>query len=194
MTGIKRRRTLRLDDRKLREYAINIYKGISGYTLNKAFSLFPKYYPKIAFYYTEILNKQQSEMSMRMIQALGIDKGISLMNELNDLNAKMLKFYVDAKFKINESYRKIEAAKDEYDRSNIIGKEMADGFQIAKQTIDLFKKGADLLIKIYDEAKIYNFKRLENDILKTMEMNHQANNELYRLNLKFLEYLKQYKT
>lgn len=183
-----------MDDRKLREYAINIYKGISGYTLNKAFSLFPKYYPKIAFYYTEILNKQQSEMSMRMIQALGIDKGISLMNELNDLNAKMLKFYVDAKFKINESYRKIEAAKDEYDRSNIIGKEMADGFQIAKQTIDLFKKGADLLIKIYDEAKIYNFKRLENDILKTMEMNHQANNELYRLNLKFLEYLKQYKT
>ena len=74
-----------MDDRKLREYALNIYKGISGYTLNKAFSLFPKYYPKIAFYYTEILTKQQNEMSMRMLQGLGIDKGKALLNELNIL-------------------------------------------------------------------------------------------------------------
>ena len=92
-----------MDDRKLREYALNIYKGISGYTLNKAFSLFPKYYPKIAFYYTEILTKQQNEMSMRMLQGLGIDKGKALLNELNILNERIAKIYVNADIKINET-------------------------------------------------------------------------------------------
>lgn len=178
-----------MDDRKLREYAINIYKGISGYTLNKAFSLFPKYYPKIAFYYTEILTKQQNELSMRMIQGLGIDKGKALMNELNYLNAKMLKFYVNASFKLNEAYRKIESATDE-DRSNIIGKELDFALQIADQTTDFFRKSGDLLRKIDNAAKIYNFKSLENDIRKVRNMNFQADRDLYSLNRKFLEYLK----
>ena len=183
-----------MDDSKLKEYALNIYNGISGYTLNKAFSLFPKYYPKIVFYYTELKTKQQNELSMRMIQALGIDKGKALMNELNDLNAKMLKFYVDATFKLNESYRKIEAATDEYDRYNIIGKEMELEHQIIDQTADFFSKSGDLLRKINVESKKYNFKSLENDISKVMNMNFQANREIYRLNRKFLDYIKQYQT
>ena len=179
-----------MDDSKLKEYALNIYNGISGYTLTKAFSLFPKYYPKIAFYYTEMRTKQQNEMSMRMIQALGIDKGIALMNELNDLNAKILKFYVDAKFKLNESYRRIEAATDEYDKSNIIGKEMDSASKIIDQTTDFFRKSGDLLRKIKDAAEIYNFKSLENDISKVMNRNFQADGELYKLNREFLKYLK----
>ena len=81
-----------MDDRSLREYAENIYKGIRGYTLSKALSLFPKYYPKIVFYYTEMLTKQQSEFSLRMIQGLGIDKGRALLNEYNILNNKITKF------------------------------------------------------------------------------------------------------
>ena len=178
-----------MDDRNLKEYALNIYKGIRGYTLNKAFSLFPKYYPKIAFYYTEILTKQQNELSMRMIQGLGIDKGRALMNELNYLNAKMLKFYVNASFKLNESYRRIESATDK-DRSNIIGKELDFALQISDQTTDFFRKSGDLLRKIYDAAKIYNFKSLENDIRKVRNMNFQADRDLYSLNRKFLDYLK----
>ena len=180
-----------MDDRSLREYALNIYNGIRGYTLNKAFSLFPKYYPKIMLYYVELKTKQQNELSMRMIQALGIAKGKALMNELNDLNAKMLKFYVDAKFKLDQSYRKIEAATNE-DRSNVAKKEKADRFQIVVQTRDFFAEGADLLSKIYDEAQKYNFKSLANDIIKAEEMNYQTNHELFDLNRKFLEYLKQY--
>ena len=178
-----------MDDRNLIEYAKNIYKGIRGYTLNKAFSLFPKYYPKIAFYYTEILTKQQNEFSLRMIQGLGIDKGRALMNELNDLNTKMLKFYVNASFKLNESYRKIESATDK-DRSNIIGKELDIALQISDQSTDFFRKSGDLLRKIYDAAKIYNFKSLENDIRKVRNMNFQADRDLYSLNRKFLDYLK----
>ena len=177
-----------MDDRNLREYALNIYKGIRGYTLNKAFSLFPKYYPKIAFYYTEILTKQQNEMSLRMIQGLGIDKGRALMNELNDLNAKEMDFYINASFKLDESYRRIETATDK-DRSNIIGKELDVALQISVQTTDFFRKSGDLLRKIYDAAKIYNFKSLENDIRKVRNMNFQADRDLYSLNRKYLEYL-----
>ena len=178
-----------MDDRNLREYAFNIFKGIRGYTLSKALSLFPKYYPKIVFYYTEILTKQQNEFSLRMIQGLGIDKGRALMNELNDLNAKMLKFYVNASFKLDEAYRKIESATDK-DRSNIIGKELDFALQIADQTTDFFRKSGDLLRKIYNAAKIYNFKSLENDIRKVRNMNFQADRDLYSLNRKFLDYLK----
>lgn len=182
-----------MDDRSLREYALNIYKGIRGYTLTKAFSLFPKYYPKIAFYYTEMLTKQQNEFSLRMIQSLGIDKGRALLNELNDLNAKMSKFYLNASFKLNESYRRIEAATDEYDRSNVIGKEIDYAYQIAYQTNGFFRKSLDLLGKIEDTAKIYNFKSLENDINKVRNMNLQASTDLYAINLKFLHYLKRSK-
>ena len=150
-----------MDDRKLREYAENIYKGISGYTLNKAFSLFPKYYPKIAFYYTEILTKQQNEMSMRMIQALGIDKGRALLNELNILNERIVKFYTDSKFKLDESYRIIEATTVTYD-VDIFNKEAASVTNIINQTTDIMKESLVLFNKILAEAKKYNFKILAN--------------------------------
>ena len=182
-----------MDDRNLREYALNIYKGISGYTLNKAFSLFPKYYPKIAFYYTEILTKQQNEMSMRMILALGIDKGRALLNELNELNAKIVKFYVNAEFKINQSYRRIEDATDE-DRSNVVKKEIPSETEIMIQSTHILRESTALFLKIKSEAKIYNFKVLENEIDEAKNASIIANKELIRLNLKFNNYIKQYQT
>lgn len=182
-----------MDDRSLKEYAFNIYKGIRGYTLSKALSLFPKYYPKIALYYAEILTKQQNEMSMRMLQGLGIDKGKALLNELNILNVRIVKFYVDAKFRFNESYKRIDAATDE-DRSNVAKKERATGLQIAVQTGNLLREGFNLLSKIYDEAKKYNFTGLENSILETMATNKRVNNELSNLNIKFYDYIKKYQT
>ena len=182
-----------MDDRKLREYAINIYKGISGYTLNKAFSLFPKYYPKIAFYYAEILTKQQNEMSMRMIQALGIDKGRALLNELNELNAKIVKFYVNAEFKINQSYRRIEEATDE-DRSNVVKKEIQSEIEIMTQSTHILRESTALLLKIKSEAKKYSFIGLENDVDEARNTSIIANEELIRLNFKFDNYIKQYET
>ena len=181
-----------MDDRSLREYALNIFKGIRGYTLNKALSLFPKYYPKIAFYYAEMLTKQQNEFSLRIIQGLGIDKGRALLNELNILNERMSKFYVNAKFKLDQSYKRIEAAKDEYDRYNIIGKEMPAIFNVYNQSKDITKKSVELFDKIIAEAKIYNFKILDNNINKAMAMTNKASIELVIQNRKFLDYLKQY--
>ena len=180
-------------DRKLREYALNIYKGISGYTLNKAFSLFPKYYPKIAFYYTEILTKQQNEMSMRMIQALGIDKGRALLNELNNLNVRIVKFYVESGFKLMDAYRRIESATDE-DRSNVVEKEIQTEKEIMIQSTHILRESTALFLKIKSEAKIYNFKVLENEINEAKNASIVANEELIKLNYKFDNYIKQYQT
>ena len=183
-----------MDDRNLREYAFNIYKGIRGYTLSKAFSLFPKYYPKIVFYYTEMLNKQQSEFSFRMIQSLGIDKGRALLNELNILNRKIVNFYANAEFKFDESYKRMESAKDKYDRDNILEKEYASVNNIINQSTDITKESFLLFNKILAESKIYNFKSLNNDIIKAMKITTQRNEELFRQNVKFLKnVIKQYR-
>ena len=180
-----------MDDRSLREYALNIYKGIRGYTLNKAFSLFPKYYPKIAFYYTEILTKQQNEMSMRMIQALGIDKGRALLNELNNLNVRIVKFYVNAEFKLNQAYKRIKDEKDEYDRRNVVEEEQLVMWRIADQSNEFLKEANILLRKILDEAKIYNFESVKNDIKNAKKMTKLTFIDLDYLNIRYLNYIQQ---
>ena len=117
-----------MDDRKLREYALKIYKGESGYSLQKAFSLFPKYYPKIAVFYTELVSQKQNKLTTRMIQALGIDKAdelkklsivashkklemfkLKVTKELNILDLNMLNFDkrdYKADLYINKMYKK----------------------------------------------------------------------------------------
>lgn len=181
-----------MDDRKLREYAFKIYSGDSDYSLNKAFRLFPKYYPKIAFFYTELLTKQQNEFSLRMIQALGIDKGKALLNELNNLNVRMSKFYVNAKFKIDESYRRLEAVTDEYDRKNVKREELNNILRITEQSINFHKQSTDLINKIYDEAQKYKFVGLENDLINAAIMSNKKDVELYKLSYNFRNYIKQY--
>ena len=181
-----------MDDRSLREYAENIYKGIRGYTLSKALSLFPKYYPKIVFYYTEILTKQQNEFSFRMIQGLGIDKGRELLNEYNILNNKITKFFIDSFFKLNKSYRRIEAAADKNERESVLNEELTLEIDIMKQTTHILRESIALFDKIHATAKKYNFIGLENDIDVAKKVNKMANGNLYLLNKKFSNYIKQY--
>ena len=182
-----------MDDRNLREYAFNIYKGIRGYTLNKALSLFPKYYPKIVFYYTEMLTKQQNELSLRMIQSLGIDKGRALLNELNILNRKIVNFYVNAKFKLDQSYKRMESATDE-DRSNVVRQETKVKINIMNQSTYILNESTALFKKIKSTAKKYNFIGLENEINEAQNASIIANEELIKLNYKFDNYIKQYQT
>ena len=182
-----------MDDRNLREYALNIYKGIRGYTLSKALSLFPKYYPKIVFYYTEILTKQQNEFSLRMIQGLGIDKGRALLNELNILNRKIVNFYVNAKFKLDQSYKRMESATDE-DRSNVVRQENKVKINIMNQSTYILNESTALFKKIKSTAKKYNFKVLEHDIDVAEEVTALASNDLINLNIKFDYYIRKYQT
>ena len=110
-------------------------------------------------------------------------------NKISRSNVKIIKFYVNAEFKLNQSYRRIEDATDK-DRSNVTKKEMDSVSQIIDQTTDFFRKSGDLLRKINDAAKMYNFKVLEHDINEVWNTNLKADGELYRLNSTFLEYLK----
>lgn len=129
-----------------------------------------------------------------MIQSLGIDKGRALLNELNILNERMSKFYANAKFKLNQSYMRIDAAKDEYDRYNIVEKEQIIMWRIADQSIDFSKKIRILVSKIHDEAKIYNFESVKNDIKNAAKMTKLIFIDLDYLNIKYLNYIKQYQT
>ena len=182
-----------MDDRKLREYAFKIYKGESGYSLQKAFSLFPKYYPKIAFFYTELLTKQENEFSLKMIQGLGIDKGRALLNELKNLDERISKFYVNAEFRLNQAYKRIEDAKDEYDRRNVVKEEQLVMWRITDQSNEFRKEANRLLKKIYNEAKIYNFENLKNDIENVKKMTKLIFIDLDYLNIRYLNYIQQYK-
>ena len=74
-----------MDDRRLREYALKIYSGDSDYSLQKAFRLFPKYFSKIAFFYTELLVQKQKELNTRMFQALGIDVAVKIKKYRNKI-------------------------------------------------------------------------------------------------------------
>lgn len=181
-----------MDDRRLKEYALKIYNNVSGYSLQKAFDLFPKYYPKIAFYYSELITKKQEELTTRTIQSLGIDKARALLNEIDNLSASTLKFYVFAEFKFDDLYRRLNAATDEYDRKITELEAKAIFVQLAKISISYIKKGSDLLIKTRDEARIYKFVRLENDITNSIEKNEKRITELFELNKKFSDYINQY--
>lgn len=63
---------------KLKEYAIKIFNGDKDYSLNKVFRLFPKYFPKIAFYYTELITQKQEELTRNIIKQLGYIKAVEM--------------------------------------------------------------------------------------------------------------------
>lgn len=48
-----------VSESELRDYAINIYKGVEGYTFEKVQELFPRYYTSIVSYYMEIVMEEQ---------------------------------------------------------------------------------------------------------------------------------------
>ena len=85
-----------MDDRRLKEYAIKIFNGDKDYSLHKVFRLFPKYFSKIAFFYTELVSQKQKELSTRTIQALGIDKAVEMRNIAAAANRDMEEFRTKA--------------------------------------------------------------------------------------------------
>ena len=74
---------------KLKEYAMKIFNGDKDYSLHKVFRLFPKYFPKIAFYYMEILAQKQEELTRGMIQQLGYIKAVELRKNAAAAHRKM---------------------------------------------------------------------------------------------------------
>lgn len=109
-----------MDDRKLKEYAVNIYNGISGYSLSKASTLFPKYFPKIAFYYFELLTNDQKELTTRAIQLLGLNKAREMREQAIAANEEMERYEAAARKEIIAYYKYTAAAASQlYERQAI---------------------------------------------------------------------------
>ena len=146
-----------MDDRRLKEYAFKIYSGDSDYSLQKAFRLFPKYFSKIAFYYTEILVQKQKELNTRMFQALGIDIAVKIrkivdrtyekvdkfrtkaINDIKDLNK--YKEFANSEDKILNEFLLSglrEKEKEILTDINNVGQALSDSFRSVVQIADYF--------------------------------------------------------
>lgn len=160
-----------MDDRKLKEYALNIFNNVEGYSLQKAFTLFPKYYPKIAFYYSELITQKQEELTTRTIQQVGITRARTLVKLARATNFTMKKLYVSSMATM-KSLDVYENSFDNYEEFT------DDVFKQHNKIIDnvaaLAKLNNNAFDKIKDEANKYGF----GDILKEANYYLALNNEL----------------
>ena len=77
---------------KLKEYALKIFNGDKDYSLHKVFRLFPKYFPKISFYYTELLVQKQEELTRNIIKQLGYRKAVEMRNIAAEAQKEVKKY------------------------------------------------------------------------------------------------------
>lgn len=181
-----------MDDRKLKEYALKIFQGVSGYSLNKAFSLFPKYYPKIAYYYSEIAIANQQKLTESFIRAIGINKAIIITREYQELNNRIIKLKADVEAKFKVLYDKLDNATDPYEKDAVYKECLLAGFDILFSSTDVLGESCDLLLETMKESKKYKFGQLQTEINKVIDVNYKANNEIAKMNKKFSNYLKEY--
>lgn len=181
-----------MDDRKLKEYALKIFQGVNGYSLNKVFSLFPKYYPKIAFYYSEIAIANQQKLTESFIRAVGINKAIIITRKYQELNNKTIKLRTDVESKFKALYDKLDNATDPYEKDIAYNEGLLAGLDIVVSSIDALSDSTDLLLETITEAKKYKFGKLQDEINKVMNVNINVNSELANMNKQFSNYLKEY--
>ena len=162
-----------MDDRKLKEYALKIFNNVSGYSLQKAFTLFPMYYPKIAFYYSELITQKQEELTTRTIQQVGLSRAQTLVKLARATNTTIKRVYFSSKVlmqKLDEIVRLTESNTSYEERASY----KIDVFKTHGHIMDNVKFLANLnnkaFTKVKDEAKKYGF----SDILD--EANYYLNN------------------
>ena len=163
-----------MDDRKLKEYALKIFNNVSGYSLQKAFTLFPKYYPKIAFYYSELITKKQEELTTRTIQQVGLTRARTLVKLARATNIAMWKVYASNM----ATMKSLDAYEISFDNYEEFTNYALNVFEQHNKIIDNVAAMANLnnkaFKKVKDEAKTYGF----GDILKEAKYYLALNNEL----------------
>lgn len=169
-----------MDDRKLKEYALNIYNNIAGYSLQKAFTLFPKYYTKIAFYYSELITKKQEELTTRTIQAVGIRLAINTKLNLQNIAIKQnyLRNTLITKIKTDLSKGKPDVA------------DYLKYFKIQHEYVEESYKAFDVVAEL---ANKYMFKDLAQEIWdERAKISLSYHSDLYELNRSLENYVKEY--
>ena len=166
-----------MDDRRLKEYAFKIYKGESGYSLQKAFRLFPKYYPKIAFFYTELVSQKQNNLTTRMIQALGIDQEDELKKLSIVASHKKLEMF---KLKITKELNILDLNmlnfdKRDYNADLYIKKMYKKQAKILRDVRDMVVTNAKILEEVEKMAQKYGF----NGVLSETKWFLKKNEDIY---------------
>ena len=169
-----------MDDRKLREYALKIFNNVSGYSLQKAFTLFPMYYPKIAFYYSELITQKQKELTSKTIQQVGLYRAQTLVKLARATNTTMEKYYAYsiATMKSLDAY---ENSFDNYEELTdyVVNVFFKEHNKIIDNVASMASLNNKALEKIIDEVKKYGF----NDILDEAK-NYIALNKELLINIK----------
>ena len=149
-----------MNDRKLKEYALNIFNNVSGYSLQKAFDLFPKYYPKIAFYYSELITQKQEGLTTKTIQQVGLTRARNLVKLARETNITIKRVYFSSKVlmqKLDEVVRLAEFSSNYEELASY----KIDVFKIHGHIMDNVKFLANLNNKAFtlvkDEAEKYGF-------------------------------------
>ena len=166
-----------MDDRRLKEYAFKIYSGDSDYSLQKAFRLFPKYYPKIAFFYTELVSQKQNNLTTRMIQALGIDQADELKKLSIVASHKKLEMF---KLKITKELNILDLNmlnfdKRDYNADLYIAKMYKKQAKILKAVRDMAVTNAKILEEVKEMAQKYGF----NSVLSETKWFLKKNEDIY---------------
>ena len=167
-----------MDDRKLKEYALKIFNNVSGYSLQKAFTLFPMYYPKIAFYYSVLITQKQEELTAKTIQQVGITRAQALVKIARDTNITIKKVYFGSSVlmqKLDEIVRLMEFSSNYEELTNYKIEAFKTHGHIMDNVKFLAKINNKAFTKVKDEANRYGF----NDIL--YEANYYLNNNKYLL-------------
>lgn len=134
-----------MDDKQLKQYALNIYKGKRGYTFEKVASLFPIYYSRIMMHYFSILLKEQEKeitdelskynLSIPTIRYLNYLRKHLLLKSLKEV---INLYNIKEKFKKRYTYKSLETGK-------IVTKEIIDGDEkegfVAYKKLEEFFKG-----------------------------------------------------
>lgn len=163
-----------MDDRKLKEYALNIFNHVSGYSLQKAFTLFPMYYTKIAFYYSELITKKQEELTTRTIQQVGLSRAQTLVKLARATNNTMWKVYASS----IATMKSLDAYENSFDNYEEFTEYALDVFKKHNKIIDNVTALADLNNKAFDKIKEESNKYGFSDILKEANYYLALNNEL----------------
>ena len=154
-----------MDDRKLKEYALNIFNNVSGYSLQKAFSLFPKYYPKIAFYYSELITQKQEELTTKTIQEVGLTRAQTLVRFARATNITIKKVYFSSKVlmqKLDDIVSLVEFSSNYEEIASYKIDVLNTHGHIMDNVKFLAKLNNKAFTKVIEEAEKYGF----NDILK----------------------------
>lgn len=161
---------------KLKEYAIKIFNGNFDYSLQKAYRLFPKYFTKIAFYYTELVSQKQEELTRSMIKSLGVIKAVELRKIAAAAHRDMKKYRnkILQELEGTDIYEQI--FDNEYDMY-VYGEDLKKrNIKILKDLNDLVILNREVLKGVEKTAQKYRY----NDIFTEVSVYLIKNEDIYR--------------